>query len=234
MAEINIYCDESNHIETDKKPMVLGAVYCPRDKAQLVNKRIKEIKAEHYLPATFEMKWTKITKRRLPFYLDIINYFFDIEYIGVRAIIADKTKLNHLKYNQTHDDWYYKMYYRLLTRIIRSEFTYRICLDKKDTLGKDRVDKLRKYLCNTELDFEKNIIKEVREVHSNQVQMVQLVDLIIGAIQFNSCSSGDPSKESIAKRQVVDLIKKKSGRSLMVSTLPSEFKFNLFFWRAQD
>lgn len=233
MAEINIYCDESNHLETDKKPMVLGALYCPREKAQLVNKRIREIKVEHKLPESFEMKWTKVTKRRLAFYSDIINYFFDIDYIGVRAIVADKTKLNHSKRQQTHDDWYYKIYYRLLTIVIRSEFTYRICLDKKDSLGKSRVEKLRDCLCNTEFDFERNIIKEIREVHSDQVQMIQLVDLLIGAIQFNTCSK-DFSNESKAKRQLVELIKKKSGRSLTVNTLPSEFKFNLFFWKGQD
>jgi hypothetical protein len=151
----------------------------------------------------------------------------------VRAIVADKTRLNHSKYKQTHDEWYYKMYYRLLTVVIRSEFTYRICLDKKDTLGKNRVEKLRDCLCNTEFDFERNIIKEIREVHSDQVQMIQLVDLIIGAIQFNKCSN-DFSSESKAKRQLVELIKNKSGRNLTVNTLPSEFKFNLFFWGGQE
>lgn len=232
MPPINIYCDESNHLESDNKPMVLGAIQCPREKAQVVNKRIREIKTEHNLPESFDMKWTKITKKRLPFYIDIVNYFFDIDYLGIRVVVANKDNLNHSKHNQTHNEWYYKMYFQLLTKIISSEHIYRICLDRKDTIGKDRVETLREYLCNKEFDFEKSIIKEIREVSSEQAQMVQLVDLIIGAVQFNLCSK-DENSESKAKREIVSHIKKKSGRTLTVNTLPSEFKFNLFFWDGQ-
>ncbi len=233
MTAINIYCDESNHLESDKKPMVLGALYCPREKTKIVNKRIREIKKEHGLSEDFEIKWAKVSSKRIPFYIDIISYFFDLDYLGIRAIVADKSNLNHAKYNQTHDEWYYKIYYQLLTKIIRSESTYKICLDKKDTLGKARIDKLREYLCNTEFDYKKDIIKEIREVHSSQVQMIQVIDLIIGAIQFNLCNKGE-IKESKAKRQIVEHLKKKSGRTLRVNTLPSEFKLNLFFWNAHE
>jgi hypothetical protein len=233
MTEVNIYCDESNHLESDKKPMVLGALYSPRDKASTVNKRIKEIKVENNLLATYEIKWSKVSSKRLPLYIDLINYFFDIDYIGVRAIIADKSKLDHERFNQDHDGWYYKMYYLLLTKMIRSSQRYKICLDRKDTLGKQKIDKLREVLCSAEYDFEQKIINEVREVHSDQVQMVQLVDLIIGAIQFN-LSSKDPEKESKAKRQVVDHLKKKSKLTLTTNTLPSEPKLNLFFWAGKE
>lgn len=233
MSSVNIYCDASNHLENDKRPMVLGALYCPREKAETINKRIREIKKEHNLPDNFEIKWTKVSSKRLDFYIDVLNYFFDIDDMGIRAIIADKTNLNHNKFNQTHDDWYYKIYYQLLTKIIHSGVEYRICLDRKDTQGKTRIEKLREYLCNTEYDFKKDIIKEIREVHSDRVQMVQLIDLIIGAIQFNLCSL-DQFKENKTKRQVVEHIKKKSGRSLTVKTLPSEFKFNLFFWNGKE
>jgi len=229
MSEVNIYCDESNHLESDAKPMVLGALYCPRGKTQTVNKRIREIKTEHSIPDSFEIKWTKVSKRHLPFYFDVINYFFDIDDIGIRVVVADKKHLDHKKYAQTHDDWYYKMYFLLLTKIISSENTYKICLDRKDTLGKERVGKLKEVLCNKEYDFKRDIIKEIREVHSNQVQMVQVIDLIIGAIQFNLCSQ-DFAKENKAKRAIVEHLKKKTGRSLEINTLPSEFKFNLFFW----
>lgn len=232
MSEINIYCDESNHLESDKKPMVLGALYCPKDKARIVNRRIREIKEANGLSKNFEVKWTKVTPKNIKFYLDILNYFQDTDQLGIRILVADKTNLNHAKHKQTHDIWYYKMYYQLLTKIIRSESNYRICLDRKDTLGKERVKKLRDVLCNAEYDFKKEIIREVREVHSKQVQMVQVIDLIIGAIQFNLCSK-NLETENKAKRQIVEHLQSKTKLSLTVQTLPSEFKFNLFFWDAQ-
>lgn len=232
MSEINIYCDESNHLESDKKPMVLGALYCPRDRTKKVNQRIREIKIAHNLSENFEIKWTKVTNRNVKFYLDIINYFLDIDQVGIRILVANKTNLNHKKHGHTHEEWYYKMYYQLLTMIIKSESSYRICLDRKDTLGKIRINKLQDVLCNTEFDYKKEIVKEIREVHSKQVQMVQVIDLIIGAVQFNICSK-NVEKESMAKRQIVEHIQKRTKLTLKTQTLPSEFKFNLFFWDGQ-
>jgi Protein of unknown function (DUF3800) len=229
MADINIYCDESNHLEADKKPvMALGAVSCPRDKVAFINQRIREIKIEHKLLPDFEVKWTRVTNVRLQFYTDLVNYFFDIDDLSIRILVASKTGLNHDKYKQSHDDWYYKMYYHLLTKIIKSENVYRVCVDRKDTLGKKRVRKLRDILCNAEYDFKKEIIKEVREVHSEWVQLVQLTDLIIGAVQFAHMHT--KTSRSVSKQHLVDLIKKRAGRTLTASTLPSESKFNLFLW----
>lgn len=233
MSEINIYCDESNHLETDGRPMVLGALHCPRSKTVAANRRIREIKREHILNDDFEIKWTKVSQKHFSFYIDVLNYFFDTDHLGIRVVVADKSHLNHEKFRQSHDDWYSKMYFQLLTKMISSENRYKICLDIKDTLGKARVQKLRDVLCNKEFDFKREIIEEIREVHSHQVQMVQVIDLIIGAIQFNLCST-DKGKENKAKRAIVDHIKKRTQKSLEVQTLPSEFKFNLFFWNSTE
>lgn len=40
----NVYCDESCHLENDHQPaMVLGAVWCPLEKARDIAIRIREI-----------------------------------------------------------------------------------------------------------------------------------------------------------------------------------------------
>ena len=58
----NIYCDESCHLEKDRqRAMVLGAVWCPLDKAQEIAVRLREIKAHHGMKPGFETKWTKVS-----------------------------------------------------------------------------------------------------------------------------------------------------------------------------
>lgn len=53
----NVYCDESGHLEHDQIPvMVLGAVWCPLDKAVEIAARLREIKARHGLSPAFEVK----------------------------------------------------------------------------------------------------------------------------------------------------------------------------------
>ena len=118
----NVYCDESCHLENDRqKVMVLGAVWCPLKKARDIAISIREIKAHHNMRPGFEIKWTKVSTGKLDFYKELVDFFFDTPYLNFRAwIIPDKSILKHDKYSQSHDDWYYKMYFYLLRNIISS------------------------------------------------------------------------------------------------------------------
>lgn len=102
MEMFNIYCDESCHLENDnKRLMVLGAVWCPFDKAHEIAKRIREIKEKHFNTHYRETKWNKVSQAKLEFYLDLIDYFFDESNLHFRAIIADKTNLDHGRFRQS-------------------------------------------------------------------------------------------------------------------------------------
>ncbi|MCK4356448.1 DUF3800 domain-containing protein, partial [Candidatus Bipolaricaulota bacterium] len=67
----NIYCDESCHLEHDRqKVMVLGAVWCPFEKARETAQAIRAIKEKHGLGREFEIKWTKVSPGKIDFYID--------------------------------------------------------------------------------------------------------------------------------------------------------------------
>lgn len=228
----NIYCDESCHLENDRqKVMVLGAIWCLKDKAQEISKRIREKKQEHGLMQEFEIKWTKVSPSKKDFYLDVVDYFFDDDDLHFRALIVpDKSKLRHEEHNQTHDNWYYKMYFDMLKVIISPDYQYRVYLDIKDTRGGIKLRKLHDVLSNEKYDFKRNIIEFMQLVHSHDIQMLQLADLLIGAISYlNRGLSGNKAKEAIISR-----MKEKSGYSLIQSTLYRENKMNLFRWQALE
>ena len=232
MELYNIYCDESCHLENDKQnAMVSGAVWCPKDKAHEISKRIREIKKEHGLPQEFEIKWTKVSPAKRDFYLALVDYFFDDDDLHFRALIVpDKNKLRHSEFHQTHDDWYYKIYFNMLKVIINPEHRYRIYLDIKDTRGGRKIKKLHEVLSNEKYDFNRSIIEFMQLVHSHDVQMVQLADLLIGAISYlNRGLKGSSAKEAIIAR-----IKERSGYSLEKSTLYRENKVNLLRWQASE
>lgn len=226
----NIYCDESCHLENDKqKVMVLGAIWCPIEKTRKINVRIREIKNKHKLHRNLEIKWTKVSKGKIEFYEDIINYFFDNNDLHFRAlIIPDKSKLNHKRFSQTHDTWYYKMYFNLLKAILSPNDKYKIYLDIKDTRSEIKVYKLHKILCNNMYDFSRDIIDDIQTIRSHEVEILQLVDLFIGAIAY--CNRN--LKTSNAKIHLINRIRDLSGYDLTSSTLFKEEKFNLFVWRA--
>ena len=228
----NVYCDESCHLEHDnQKAMLLGGVWCPTDKAKEISVRIREIKVKHNFKPNFEVKWTKISPAKQQFYLDIVDYFFDDDDLHFRGVvIPNKSKLSHDSFNQNHDDWYYKMYFILLKAILDPACHYRIYLDIKDTRSADKVVGLHDVLCNNMLDFSKGIIERVQNIRSHEAEIVQMTDLLTGAISYVSREL----TSSTAKQTIVDRIKQRSGYSLKKSTLYREDKVNLLFWKPTE
>jgi hypothetical protein len=107
--------------------MLLGAVWCPQAQRAVIARNIRALKAKHGLSPGFEIKWNKVSQRKQEFYLELIDCFFGDARLHFRGVvIPDKSKLNHAVFNQTHDDFYYKMYFRLLTVIFEDENQYAV------------------------------------------------------------------------------------------------------------
>lgn len=228
----NIYCDESCHLEHDhQKAMVIGAVWCPFDQRKEIATRIREIKKKHGLSQDFEVKWTKVSPAKKEFYLDLIDYFFDDDDLHFRALVVpDKSILNHEAFKQTHDEWYYKIYFDMLKIIINPASRYNIYLDIKDTLGGKKVEKLHEVICNSLYDFSRQIVEKVQIVESKHVEQLQLTDLLIGSLSYlHRGLSGNSGKEALIER-----MKERSHYSLIRNTLPQEKKVNILVWRGQD
>ena len=134
-TEYNVYCDESCHLQNDdSNVMVLGAVWCSKSVKEKVFGRIREIKAKYGFKPDFEIKWSKVSKAKTDFYIDLINYFFDDDHLHFRALVVpDKKALNHEAFNQDHNTFYYKMYFDLLKVILSPDCAYNIYIDIKDT-----------------------------------------------------------------------------------------------------
>ncbi len=226
---INIYCDESCHLENDgQKAMVLGALSIPDGKRSEIKSRISDIRKRHNVSYNFEFKWTKVSPAKLDLYRDLIDYFFDDDDIRFRCvIIPNKNSLNHAQFNQSHDDWYYKMYFLLLKYIIKPQHKYQIYIDIKDTRSNHKVQRLHDMLCNGQLDFSKKIIKRLQQVRSHEVNFIQLTDLLIGTVSYKARELNT----SPAKQNLVEHIIARSRYSLTKSTLPTEEKFNIFVWQ---
>ncbi len=223
----NLYCDESCHLEHDGQPvMVLGAIWCPLDRAHEIAIRIREIKIRHGLSPKLEIKWEKVSPAKKAFYVDLLDYFFDNDHLNFRALIADKAGLNHARFEQTHDIWYYKMYFYALAILFEPESRYRIYLDIKDTRSENKIQKLHDVLCNNMYDFERKIIERVQSVRSHEVEQIQLADLLIGAISYANRNLTQNS----AKTALVERMRERSGYSLTRNTLFRAKKVNLFHW----
>ena len=215
--EYNIYCDESCHLENDDiNVMVLGAIWCEKEKKQKISRRIREIKSEFGLASEFEIKWNKVSPAKKDFYLRLIDYFFDDDDIHFRALtVSDKSILSHEQFKQSYDDFYYKMYFGLLKVILTPSNRYNIYIDIKDTRSQRKVEKLTEVLRTSHYDFDKKIINRVQQIRSHEVELLPLADMLIGAIGYH-CRG---LQSNSAKLAIIKRIQQRSGYSLNNSTL---------------
>ncbi len=235
MNTYNIYCDESCHLEHDGiNAMALGAIWCPENKVYEISDRIKQIKLRNGVKTMSEIKWTKVGPAKQQLYEDLVNYFFDESDMHFRGIvIPDKSLLDHDKFNQTHDEWYYKMYFNMLKSILSPKDHYNIYIDIKDTHSYEKSRKLYSVCCNSVFDFSKNIIKKLQPIRSNEVQIIQITDILIGALTYKHRKFNSDFKKSAVKMDLINLIQNRSGYSLTKTTLTKEDKFNLLIWNAR-
>lgn len=225
--EHNIYCDESCHIQNnDSNFMVLGAIYCPKEKVQEITKYIKKLKEKYGIGSKSEIKWTKVSNNKKEFYIDLINYFFIEDDLNFRAIVCDKSKLNHKKYNQTHDEWYHKMYYDMLKYIFSPGNIYNVYGDIKDKYTYSNFQKTLAFLRSNIVDTAGKTIKKMQPINSNESTILQMTDLIIGALTYYYRNLN----ENQAKIEIVNLIKSQSSCGLDASTPFGKRKFNIFIW----
>lgn len=227
----NIYCDESCHLESQNGPMALGAVVAPASSVRGHNVAIRKMKASYGVSPRCELKWTKISPSKAALYLALVDYFFDRSDLSFRGLVVrDKSKLRHEAFNQTHDDWYYKMYFHLLNPLLAPDKENRVYLDAKDTRGSAKVRKLQDVLCNSEYDFDRSILSRIQEVRSNEIELLCFADLFAGALTyFHRGLETSPAKTAIVRR-----IGERSGLTLCRSSLLSARKFNLFLWSARE
>jgi hypothetical protein len=211
--------------------MVLGAVWAEVDSGREAARRLVQLKERHGLKPTFDLKWVAVAPAKLSFFLDVIDYFFDNSSLMFRAVvIPNKEILDHKAYGQTHDDWYYKMFFLLLKQIFSRQHQYRVYIDIKDTRSSAKVAHLHKVISNSMLDFDSSIVQRVQHIRSHEVQLLQIADLLIGAIGY----ANRGLTTSQAKLAIVNRIRERTAFRLTRSTLPSERKFNLLLWSPRD
>lgn len=227
----NIYCDESSYMLHDQSNvMTLGALWCLNQRSREINLEIRDLKARFGLSPDFEIKWTKVSFGRLDFYSALVDYFFDNPGLFLRVLVVpDKSQLRHADFAQNHDDWYYKMYFEMLKIIFDPEASYNIYLDIKDTKSANKISKLHEVLCNNIYDFSREIIQKIQTIRSEEVNILQLADFFIGAVNY----ANRGLKTSSAKLEIIKQIRNHSHYQLTNSTLIREQKMNIFVWHAR-
>ncbi|MGX3098489.1 DUF3800 domain-containing protein [Helicobacter sp. 23-1046] len=231
-----IFCDESNHLDYKDNPtlksniMVLGAIRVAEEEVEQINKHIKYLKHKHNYHK--ELKWTKLHISQKPFYDELLDFFFSEVCLKFQALlIPSKKNLKHDIYNDGSADlFYYKMFYYVFRNLFEAEVNVgekidaKIYLDYKDSRCGTRMQQLKEVL---QSKYKDNLNVEVFTAKSHESNIIQLVDLLIGAIAYQARE--DLEHKSEIKNYIVNILESKLyNKSLKLSTPPWESKFNIF------
>ena len=228
-ARWNIYCDESCHLELDgQSHMVIGALACPKDRFRTIKSKLQAVKIRHGVHPKLELKWTKVSAARHALFSDYLEVFLQERDLYFRAVVIQKSQLDHKKHDSTHDEFYYKMFFQLLAHMplpVNSE--HFIYLDIKDTRSEAKARKLERLL-RRDLANSQQVIKRVQHVRSHEIEQAQLADILIGAVSYENRSIND----SPTKRALIAKLKAATRLSLTQTTSPWASKMNLLVWKA--
>lgn len=232
MSELtSIYCDESCHLENDRqKVMLLGCVYTNQQRVKRLASQLVELKRQ--FGSEGELKWTRVSESRIDYFHALVEWFFDKQDLAFRCIVVpDKTVLDHQTFNNgSHDTFYYKMYFSLLSKILDPSRQHDIYVDIKDTRSNLKVKKLHEILCRDKFDFTGQMVRRIQHVRSHEVELLQLADFLLGAVAYRHRGL----TQNKAKEAVVEHIEARTGRSLLGITARSESKFNIFVWQPRQ
>ena len=226
---INVYCDESCHLENDgQRAMVFGCVRYPKLKVQELSKQIRELKRKHFIYPFAETKWKTVSYSKEKFYLDLLDLFLSTEDLKFRAVVfqnKDLHKLEHNKFqNQTYEDWYYKMFYVTLGNIVEKGNLYNIYLDRKNANSSQKIHTLESHLAK------KAKINKIQNVLSHQSELIQLTDFLTGIVSYANRDAIKLPEANKTKVKLVETLKSKANLSLILSTPLNADKVNIFMW----
>ena len=234
-----IICDESY---TSGRYLVLGALILPAHNHTMLAEELKAWKADKGLNPLSEFKWTKVSRKYLPLYAEMMEWLFrhlQANHLRFRSIVMDTSHRLYREFSEGEPEkGLYKAYYHLLFQSVKELWTggqtegALILLDEKRDRYPFQKHVLRTTL-NRALARDMGVDKAVANIEDRRSSgpkaevLIQPVDVLIGSIGFVRNGLSAQSTSSPAKRALVRVIEEASGTPLGYDTMPSS-AFNLW------
>jgi hypothetical protein len=230
LVNFEIYCDESQQelLAGDAerrrgKRVVIGGLWIKADSRTQLKEAIKQLREQHQLRGEF--KWTRVSPSRQAFYCELVDLFFSAEYARFRALVLPAEELDAVQFHMGDAElMFYKFYYQLLHHWILDSNTYRVFVDTKTNRVGGRLRKLQEVLSSAN---RLSIIEHVQALPSEEVDLLQLTDVLIGAVSYRFHRRTSSSAKTAVVERVEEHIRHRIG-----CTGCGEKKLNVFCWQS--
>lgn len=232
---LNVYADES--CADSQRYLILGGIAVEAKELDAVTSKLID---ERYWYDTFgEVKWTKVSNAKLNFYKAFVDVFFELskrDILHFHSLYVDTSTFNHHRWNQgSAEIGFNKLIYQLLLhrfgRRYGDNYKIYVFLDERTT---KKSPEAIKPMLNSALSRDWNIksqpFRRITFQNSKKSEILQLNDLLIGAIGFRKHGHHHKPGSSIAKIELAEYIARKSvtlQHPIRVNS-PNAVKFSLW------
>jgi hypothetical protein len=230
-----IYCDESR--QTSEHFMVIGGIIIRQENAEAVNEILADYRIDFGMIK--ELKWGRVSKRFIEQYKKFIDIFFELiesNKIIFHCIIMDTKKFRQLQKGKDKEVGFYTVYYYLLLHRFGRRYhsekhncRFHLKLDQRNSTFP--LDRLNKYLNNALIGYGVRYrpFRSIEPIDSKHHDLLQMVDILIGAIGYEKNQLNVKVGASPAKTELIMHLTKKSGfKNLITNTPKRDERFGIW------
>ncbi len=228
-----ISCDESG---VDGAPYYgFGTLWMPWQRRGDFQRLIADVRERHRY--FYEIKWTRVQERYLPFYRDLITLFFQTGWLVFHCIIIRAALVDRSFHDGSIDLARRKHFTMLLTNKIKRsikafpgrEQTFRIWVDPIAS-SYAKADEACEIIANSVLAKVFGSVRPVDKVltrNSKDTPSIQLCDLIIGAIVGEWRDNSTTGAKRDLRKHIASFL---GWENLLADTPWRERKFNIWYF----
>lgn len=212
---LHIYCDESR--QTADRYMIIGGLIVSREHEVRVQQAIHSYRIDNQMYA--ELKWTKVSDQKLTEYQRLVDLFFSLSSIMYfKAIVVDTSEIDHNRYNKNNPELgFYKLMYQFLLHSFGQELQpgdrCTVHLDQRTTKHY-KLSTLCAILNNglrKKYHLEGRPIRNVQAVDSKGNDLIQIADVLMGAIGYEMNGAHTRTNAKRAKVHLAEHIAQSVG-----------------------
>jgi len=186
-----IYIDESR--QCSEHYMVLGGIITTTQELPEIQSRLEEFRYRTKMHREF--KWTKVSKKMLSNYCDLVNLIADLisqKHLHFKAVVFDTREFNHKQFSDGDGEkTFYKLMYQFILhkfgKYLTQEDIAIVHLDQRNSSY--RLQDLKPILnagIRKKYQLTGDPIRALVPLDSKTSDLIQMADLLMGAIGFEN------------------------------------------------
>jgi hypothetical protein len=216
--------------------MGVGGLWLSEKCERELRARISAIRLDARMRPEGEFKWQKCSgSKPYKVFTPLVDAFFEAGECRFNAMIIDQHNPGKHRGDDKELDFYKSVYFLVRGRY-EADTSYRLVLDRRSDKRRDSLSELERVTNNGirgRAGIRHAAMRSVEAVDSRKEPLIQLADVLLGAVCYHSNAMHERANASRGKCEIASYIASRAGfrGGTIKETHSKAQKFNVWFWR---